>query len=237
MQKCYNKTKYDDFLHKYTLVFSFIILSSSAYGSHECLNINNTHFSDVELYNIAQKCNRHGAYLNDGVFCLIGNVNFDAMNRFFDSISDIKIVVVDSGGGSSRAAIPIGKKIFEMHILTIVLDKCYSSCANYIFLASEYKVIMPKGGIFWHGSPRMAFRDLWSGRWNDKKDPLRQSDLIMHDEFVELFPPNDRKNIDSLMSNPPATMTVDSEIKRNFWHYRDEELCSKFRVPNIYRLK
>jgi hypothetical protein len=65
----------------------------------------------------------------------------------------IKLLVVDSGGGLVAPAIRLAK-VIEQHRWTVVVSRnCYSSCANYVFLANVEKVVLPNSFVGWHGLP------------------------------------------------------------------------------------
>lgn len=65
--------------------------------------------------------------------------------------SDIKKIIVDSGGGNAEVGLAIGELIADANVDIEVQGICMSSCANYIFVAGQQKRI--RGGIVgYHGN-------------------------------------------------------------------------------------
>ncbi len=61
-------------------------------------------------------------------------------------------VVVDSDGGSVASAINIADLLSVHGFDLIVAEGCYSSCANYLFVAASRKFLLEGADIGWHGS-------------------------------------------------------------------------------------
>ena len=51
-------------------------------------------------------------------------------------------------------AIEFAKLAERYRWLIIVKEKCFSSCANYVFLARTKKVVLPQSLVGWHGLPQ-----------------------------------------------------------------------------------
>lgn len=58
---------------------------------------------------------------------------------------------IDSGGGSSEAGMIAGSYISKNNVAVIVVGRCYSSCANYIFLPSKNRMKIAGAKIGLHG--------------------------------------------------------------------------------------
>ena len=58
---------------------------------------------------------------------------------------------IDSGGGSSEAGMIAGSYISKNNITVIVVGRCYSSCANYVFLPSKNRMKIACAKIGLHG--------------------------------------------------------------------------------------
>jgi ATP-dependent protease ClpP protease subunit len=60
-------------------------------------------------------------------------------------------LIIESNGGGAGAAMQLGNWILD-HELDVRVDTfCYSSCANYVFLAGRNKVLASHASIMWHG--------------------------------------------------------------------------------------
>lgn len=60
-------------------------------------------------------------------------------------------IVIESIGGAAGAAMKLGMWMLD-HELDVSVDTyCYSSCANYVFLAGRNKFLAPRASIMWHG--------------------------------------------------------------------------------------
>ena len=76
----------------------------------------------------------------------------DFLDRIAKHGTAIKTLVIESGGGDTRAGMDIGEWVHE-HGVTVVVDWiCFSSCANYIFTAAPAKTIRADAFVGWHGS-------------------------------------------------------------------------------------
>jgi ClpP protease-like protein len=62
------------------------------------------------------------------------------------------VVVIDSAGGSVVRAINIADMLSAHGFDLIVTKACYSSCANYLFVAANDKFLLEDADIGWHGS-------------------------------------------------------------------------------------
>lgn len=77
---------------------------------------------------------------NDGVYDL-----------YRDASPKPTTVIIESHGGSAGAAMELGHWILD-HQLDVRVDTyCYSSCANYIFLAGANKMLATHASLMWHG--------------------------------------------------------------------------------------
>lgn len=60
-------------------------------------------------------------------------------------------LIIESDGGGAGAAMHLGNWILD-HDLDVRVDThCYSSCANYVFLAGRNKMLATHASIMWHG--------------------------------------------------------------------------------------
>lgn len=62
-----------------------------------------------------------------------------------------KAIVIESNGGGAAAAMQLGNWMLD-HELDVQVDTyCYSSCANYVFLAGRNKLLASHASLMWHG--------------------------------------------------------------------------------------
>ncbi len=60
-------------------------------------------------------------------------------------------LLIESNGGAAGAAMQLGNWMLD-HELDVQVDKyCYSSCANYVFLAGRNKLLASHASLMWHG--------------------------------------------------------------------------------------
>lgn len=96
--------------------------------------------------------------VGDAVLCMVGDFIYRT-HASIDQIanpSEIRFLVVNSGGGLVGPAMHLAR-LAERHRWTIVVSgNCYSSCANYVFLANTDKIVLPQSFVGWHGLPPAA---------------------------------------------------------------------------------
>ena len=81
-----------------------------------------------------------------------GGINEDELEKFNQNFnSNIKKIIVDSGGGLADAGLSIGEIIAKSNIDIVVQGVCMSSCANYLFTAGKNKIIN-NGVVGFHGN-------------------------------------------------------------------------------------
>ena len=82
--------------------------------------------------------------------------NQKAQQLFFQAKGKLQRLVIQSGGGDVEAGMDLAEWMLE-HKLDVVIDKlCFSSCANYVFIAGNNKHIEPKAILGWHGNAASA---------------------------------------------------------------------------------
>ncbi len=87
-----------------------------------------------------------------GPISVAGQKRLLALHRDGNRNGIVKWLVVTSSGGEVNLAMDIGDWIFANKLNVRVIDRCLSSCANYIFTAATVKVIEPGAIVAWHGS-------------------------------------------------------------------------------------
>jgi ATP-dependent protease ClpP protease subunit len=66
-------------------------------------------------------------------------------------VPGIKTLVINSGGGSVSVGLKIGEFIRRNGLSVEVQQRCYSSCANYIFTGATLKTLQPGSAVCFHG--------------------------------------------------------------------------------------
>ncbi len=118
---------------------------------------------DSELFEarqIARSCKGDGSvslasFKDRDVLCLSGEIDKRMEEEITQRLrlSPRKLVVViDSAGGSVARAINIADLLSASGFDLIVAKACYSSCANYLFVAANSKFLLEGADIGWHGS-------------------------------------------------------------------------------------
>ena len=75
----------------------------------------------------------------------------DEFRRILNSDSKIKRIHLRSGGGIANAAMEMGRDIRKRRLDIVVDDRCYSACANYLFIAGIRKSVVQGGMLLMHG--------------------------------------------------------------------------------------
>jgi hypothetical protein len=60
-------------------------------------------------------------------------------------------ILIESNGGGAAAAMRLANWMLDHEMDVRVDTYCYSSCANYIFLAGRNKLLAPHASLMWHG--------------------------------------------------------------------------------------
>lgn len=92
-----------------------------------------------------------------------GIITNDANQSLFDlyalSTNKPQRLVISSGGGDIQLGMDLGEWLFK-HKLDIEIDRCYSSCANFVFPAARIKYLRKNSELMWHGSA-------WQKSWDN----------------------------------------------------------------------
>jgi hypothetical protein len=62
-----------------------------------------------------------------------------------------ELLRITSSGGDVNLGMDLGEWVFQRHLDVEVVGYCFSSCANYVFLAGRRKVLNPDSILLWHG--------------------------------------------------------------------------------------
>jgi membrane-bound inhibitor of C-type lysozyme len=107
-------------------------------------------------------------------------------------------LVINSGGGPIEDGLDIGNWLYDNGLDILVVEKCMSSCANYIFPAAKNKEISDGAVVAWHGS---------------LSDPLEEGDL---EESLKIV---DRKFPDL---PAPQREKMKEQVRISFARYKQE---------------
>jgi hypothetical protein len=93
---------------------------------------------------------------NNGVIQYFGPIDMQRVEKFKRLYQQGDKLLVNSNGGSLYAGIDMGNFIHQNRMTVEVANLCISSCANYIFLAAETKVLNKNSLVVFHGGPKQA---------------------------------------------------------------------------------
>jgi hypothetical protein len=62
-----------------------------------------------------------------------------------------ELLRITSSGGDVNLGMDLGEWVFGHHLDVEIVGYCFSSCANYVFLAGRTKVLNPDSILLWHG--------------------------------------------------------------------------------------
>jgi len=93
-----------------------------------------------------------------------GEISPERVDRFlleYGKRTDLSEFSVASQGGEVLSALKLAKWIKSKKLNVRVRQLCYSSCANYLFIAGEIKYITSGAFVAWHGdAEQVDFREL-----------------------------------------------------------------------------
>jgi hypothetical protein len=89
----------------------------------------------------------------------IGGINSKGLDALSEAVrhlprEQVTRMVVNSGGGDTKAGIFIGSIIADLKPHLIIETGCFSSCANFIAPAAASITIRPNAFLGWHGNDR-----------------------------------------------------------------------------------
>ncbi|MCB0411038.1 MAG: hypothetical protein KDD22_00835 [Bdellovibrionales bacterium] len=123
--------------------------------------------------------------LNDGTLNFEGPIGADEFVKFSEVYDErVKLLIVNSGGGETSAAMEIGFALHKGDVAIEVRNWCLSSCANYFFTGATARII--NGGIVgFHGNVKACF---WGDNWPKTRSELQEQGLSY--EQIEAFHKN-----------------------------------------------
>lgn len=94
--------------------------------------------------------------IKNGEIRYFGPIDMDRVEKFKRLYRPGDRLLINSNGGSLYAGIEMGNFINQKRMTVEIADICISSCANYIFLAAETKVLNKNSLVVFHGGPKQA---------------------------------------------------------------------------------
>jgi hypothetical protein len=84
-----------------------------------------------------------------------GSISAEANKRIFGMYEKAKVkprlLRISSDGGDVNLGMDLGDWVFRHQLDVEIIDKCLSSCANYVFPAGKTKFLNPDSILLWHG--------------------------------------------------------------------------------------
>lgn len=84
-----------------------------------------------------------------------GTLSKAANERIFKLYKNARVkpqlLKISSDGGDINLGMELGDWVFRNHLDVEILDRCFSSCANYVFTAGRVKILNPGSILLWHG--------------------------------------------------------------------------------------
>jgi hypothetical protein len=100
-----------------------------------------------------------------------GTLSKAANERIFKFYENARIkpqlLKLSSDGGDINLGMDLGDWVFRNHLDVEIIDRCFSSCANYVFSAGRVKFLNPGSMLLWHGGAHQQ----------DLEDQLRQLNI------------------------------------------------------------
>jgi hypothetical protein len=107
------------------------------------------------LHGVALKASGQVRRVEDTV-CFAGEIDPDSARRFLAVLAEIPAhrpitVVVRSAGGRVLSGLDMGEALLPRPVTAVASSICASSCANYVFMAADRRVIAPESVLVFHG--------------------------------------------------------------------------------------
>lgn len=122
------------------------------FSKHGALGQALTYFADEQCVGTCQ-----WRRIDDETLEFEGTIKEGSYQEFMQKIDDkVKEIRLNSSGGIVQFGLKIGEEIYRRKIKVRVTGFCISSCANYLFLAGDKKII--EGVVGFHGSSQAAIK-------------------------------------------------------------------------------
>lgn len=139
----------------------------------------------------------------------------------------IDYVVISGPGGEIGSAMSMAEKLDDLHPTVVVGDICASSCAQFLFLAGNRKVVLKEGILAFHGGPlgEEQIRSITAD------EPSRRHLMREQSKFASFY---DKRNISMrMLTHPPEDVSqrlAAGEVV--MWQWPEDKL-REFGVSNV----
>lgn len=184
-----------------------------------------------------EQVKKHGdfpfvSYSGD-TMCLAKGIWPEGVNEAVEIVRQgkIKKILISSVGGDADAAMILAEEILKWDIDIYVDGPCFSSCANYIFMAGKRKFILKYGVVAWHGAPRLKENSHPNAKRIVERHHAFFKRIGVDEEITWKFPCD-------LKTDPEFVESVNSNKghDRALWTYTKEAMDQKFNIQGIVAL-
>jgi len=172
------------------------------------------------------------------LMCIVDEITKDGARKAVDIIRKhpIKKIMIVSSGGDIDAALDIADEVLKNEIDVYAFNECFSSCANYIFLAGRKKYVLDRAMVAWHGVPTYSEANVanYSAAAKERlKKTAARSDAFFARVGVDLRLPGevpcDLRQDEAYLEAAEDIGTIHDA----YWTYPREILERKFHVQGI----
>lgn len=141
--------------------------------------------------------------INESTIKFEGEITFEEYENYLAIISDNdRVMILNSEGGFTGAGVDIGLDMLSRDLTVIVRNECLSSCANYLFLAAEKKVI-DNGYVGFHGSnTEYEKNDLENDVEEMKNDRLSEHEISNYVSLISEISSKEKEFFDKVGVDP-----------------------------------
>jgi hypothetical protein len=108
----------------------------------------------------------------NGEIIYFGPIDQDRVDKAISLYQPGDRLLIRSSGGDLDAGMMFGDFINKHNMSVEIVDYCISSCANYIFLAGNTKILNTNSLVIFHGGPKQAnFRSLMQQAYSESVEP------------------------------------------------------------------
>lgn len=103
----------------------------------------------------------NNVWRTEKAICFTARTDSIALGRLRSlNIKNGDVIVLGSNGGPVKTAITMGELLSNQEVTAIVSKKCVSACANFLFLAAKYKIILDDAFVGFHKGP-LTYSEAW----------------------------------------------------------------------------
>lgn len=106
--------------------------------------------------------------VGENTLCYAGPIDSNSKSEFFEHLNVLApgsvTLVVRSLGGSVDAGLSMAEALLARSFSIYVYSSCASSCANYLFLPAQQRVVLPNSLVIFHGGLSPGFEERMQGQ-------------------------------------------------------------------------